>query len=146
MLTKKCELCNLIKNKTNFTLLNSIFRTLSAEGKYNFDENKVFLEFWDKTMIDYSPVSIFVTSLHNRKKFKEAQPYVINKADKLTKNKDSKTFIFKIPITDINVFHKRFTVQISYIFLTDINAQLFSSEYSFGVSLLSLIEIRKNKY
>lgn len=111
--------------------LNSIFRTLLAEGFYTFADKTVDLEFWDPNELDYSPVSICVTSLHNQKKFKQTEGYV-NK--KNIEGKDSKIFSFKIPIADICILNKSFTVDISYIFLADIDVQLFSSWYKFGVS------------
>ncbi|CAO1431403.1 unnamed protein product [Diamesa hyperborea] len=57
---------------------------------------------------------------------------LFGKGDEKTLTKESKTFIFKIPTADVYIFNKRFTVDISYIFLNDLNAQLFSSRYSFG--------------
>lgn len=111
--------------------LNSIFRTLWAKGLYTFADKTLNLEFWDPNELDYSPVSIFVTSLHNQKKFQQTEAYVFSKT---ILGKNSKTFSFKIPITDICILNKSFTVDISYIFLADIDVQLFSSRYKFGVS------------
>lgn len=109
-----------------------------AIGKYNFKDQNVALCFYvDK--YDWSLVSITGLYDFNMIKINEAQFVEITDNDFVynlkPSGKEVKSKVFKFDTTKIDrhVLMKQFTVNISYIFLEDVDLQLYSSKYTFDV-------------
>jgi hypothetical protein len=114
---------------------------LQATGKYNFnDQNVVLCMYADK--YDWSLVSITGSYDFNKTQIPNEQfeeitgidfVYNITPTGKTIK---AKVFKFDASKIDRHVLMKQFTVQISYIFLEDVDLQLHSTKYKFEVSEL----------
>jgi hypothetical protein len=124
---------------------------LHAIGKYNFnDESVVLCMYADK--FDWSLVSITGTYDFNKipiaeNRFEEitGNDFVYNIAP-LGETIMAKVFKFDASKIDRHVLMKQFTVQISYIFLEDVDLQLHTTKYKFEVSSLMPLLLQTHEF